>query len=383
MGCGIKAECLNSTSQYNINDRKIDLYIPQYKIAIECNEYGHINYDPNDEKLKLNEILINGIEAFCYNPNKKNFDIDIVIKKLQTVIDRKKLSTMKLDDLIELLREYNTNSLEGQYYESFGQSLITNGFVVDFDNVWKMCKFSRKIHAKKVLINNFLEDIDYNLASNSIKPLKKQNGRPMEKIMITGECFKMFCMTAQTKEAKEIRKWYIKMEINYKNILLTTISILQSERTIVLDAVKNKTIEKKHEVNLKKIEYKKNIHAEIKDENSELCEETNDIKSTKKESQLISILNIVLYANDHTEIKNITDFKTTSIEINKYDYNDAFDDILDDIKDEYGINTIRYYDRKRIDIYILTLIKTMSVALGYKLISKRQSKKIKEPLKYM
>ena len=84
---------------------------------------------------------------------------------------------------------------------------------------------SRKgVMRKSCLINNFDEMIDYIISpSEVIKPKSCS-----EKIILTVDCFKMFCMVAQTEEAKEIRLEYIKIESAYERALLNAISILQT-----------------------------------------------------------------------------------------------------------------------------------------------------------
>jgi hypothetical protein len=37
----------------------------------------------------------------------------------------------------------------------------TTDFVIDFEDVWKWCGFSRKDHAKRILEKHFIIDVDY------------------------------------------------------------------------------------------------------------------------------------------------------------------------------------------------------------------------------
>lgn len=99
----------------------------------------------------------------------------------------------------------------------------TTTFPIDFDDVWKMCEFTQKIHAKKILIKHFKENEDYIILlsqkgerfltpeqSNEI--VKQNGGQNKETIMLNVDTFKEFCMKASTSKAKEIRSYYIKLE---------------------------------------------------------------------------------------------------------------------------------------------------------------------------
>ena len=43
-------------------------------------------------------------------------------------------------------------------------------FVIDFDNVWKWLRFTRKDHAKRLLEKNFTIDIDYQVIKHKPAP---------------------------------------------------------------------------------------------------------------------------------------------------------------------------------------------------------------------
>ena len=45
-------------------------------------------------------------------------------------------------------------------YLNFNSS---SDFIIDFEDVWKWCEFSRKDHAKRLLEKNFKEAIDYKI----------------------------------------------------------------------------------------------------------------------------------------------------------------------------------------------------------------------------
>ena len=98
------------------------------------------------------------------------------------------------------------------------QSLIVsllqsqNDFPVDFDDAWQWVGYSRKSDAKKVLEASFDEGSDFcgDLRKNNLR------GRPLEKIFLTVDCFKSFCMMAGTTKGKDVRRYFLNCESELK-----------------------------------------------------------------------------------------------------------------------------------------------------------------------
>lgn len=127
------------------------------------------------------------------------------------------------DYLVERLNTEDEKqfALHFKLYLEHGYNNTT--FPIDFDDVWKMCEFTQKIHAKKILIKHFEENKDYKIMlsqkgkrfstpeiSNDI--VKQNGGQNKETIMLNVDTFKEFCMKASTSKAKQIRSYYIKLE---------------------------------------------------------------------------------------------------------------------------------------------------------------------------
>lgn len=69
--------------QYPCGAYRIDLYLPEYKIAIECDELGHADRDKEYEDTRQKYIKKHlGCSFVRYNPDSKNFNIFYVINKL-------------------------------------------------------------------------------------------------------------------------------------------------------------------------------------------------------------------------------------------------------------------------------------------------------------
>ena len=74
-------------SQYKCGNYRIDLYFPSLKIAIECDEDGHKNYDKKKEKNRETYIKKSlNCSIIRYNPDKKDFCIFDVINNIFTTI---------------------------------------------------------------------------------------------------------------------------------------------------------------------------------------------------------------------------------------------------------------------------------------------------------
>ena len=82
--------CFNEVTslkrQYKINTYRVDLYFLDYKLVIECDEYGHTDRDPNYEKTREEYITSLGNKIIRFNPNIEKFDLSNVIKDINKVI---------------------------------------------------------------------------------------------------------------------------------------------------------------------------------------------------------------------------------------------------------------------------------------------------------
>lgn len=81
---------LKMNRQYSIGKYRIDLYFPDYKIAIECDEFGHKDrnkiYEHNRQKYIEDKL---GCTFIRYNPDEDDFSIFKVINTIFKNIERK------------------------------------------------------------------------------------------------------------------------------------------------------------------------------------------------------------------------------------------------------------------------------------------------------
>jgi phage antirepressor YoqD-like protein len=106
-------------------------------------------------------------------------------------------------------------------------------FPVDFDQAWQWIGYTRKDTAKDALLRQFANSEDF-----TSFPVETGNGgRPSERIMLTVECFKSFCMMAGTEQGKKVRAYFIECE---RRLKAPQIDFLDHEATLVfaLDQVR-------------------------------------------------------------------------------------------------------------------------------------------------
>ena len=110
--------------QYKVGKYYLDLYFTDYKIVIECDENGHSDRRPSDEKERMNfvnnELNIDDSHWIRFNPDEYNFEISKVIGRIHSLIfDLKKkefdFNMIKLTEdfdfkMKELKKEYENES---------------------------------------------------------------------------------------------------------------------------------------------------------------------------------------------------------------------------------------------------------------------------------
>ena len=78
---------LNPIQQFQVSGYRIDLYFPKEKIAVECDEHGHSNYNEKKEIERQDQIIkLLGCKFIRFNPNEHNFNIGDVINKIMLAL---------------------------------------------------------------------------------------------------------------------------------------------------------------------------------------------------------------------------------------------------------------------------------------------------------
>jgi phage anti-repressor protein len=127
----------------------------------------------------------------------------------------------------------------------------TNDFPINLDDIYKMIGFANKGNAMVTIKNNFIENEDYKKQLLRTQKLVKNNkslggsGLNQEKVMLNVDTFKNICMIAKTDKAKEIRKYYVKLE----NIYNKLINDEHKQHQLELQEKESKLIKQKEEHN--------------------------------------------------------------------------------------------------------------------------------------
>ena len=76
----------NMEDQYKVGKYYIDLYFPDYRLCIECDEEGHSSRRPSDERERMDfvnkELCIDDSYWIRFNPDEKDFDVIKVIGQI-------------------------------------------------------------------------------------------------------------------------------------------------------------------------------------------------------------------------------------------------------------------------------------------------------------
>ena len=107
------------------------------------------------------------------------------------------------DELFEIMKARMSTEQEQifmmSHYLYLQHGSDSTQFVIDFDDVWKNVELSRRDSAKRILIKNFTEHLDYKIAAPHLGGAAFVNGKNLggsgqnkELILLTVDCFKNF-----------------------------------------------------------------------------------------------------------------------------------------------------------------------------------------------
>lgn len=128
-----------------------------------------------------------------------------------------KISNENNNKLFNKIKENFTEDEQKLYIISFYSYLNYdeyNDYVIDLNKIWEWLGFSQKIRAKELLLKNFTENVDYKYDLNNNIDIKKEGrgGHNKEIILLNVNTFKLMCLLAGTEKAKQMHKYYVKLE---------------------------------------------------------------------------------------------------------------------------------------------------------------------------
>jgi hypothetical protein len=113
----------------------------------------------------------------------------------------------------KFLKKYTNipNAFIDELYDMYNEDTLPTDLVIDADYVAKWLEIP-KYRVIKSLRINYQKDVDY-IIEKSINPNKTMpNANNYKKVLMTPECFKLFAMRSATKNADEIRAYFIEIE---------------------------------------------------------------------------------------------------------------------------------------------------------------------------
>jgi len=111
----------------------------------------------------------------------------------------------------------------------------TNDYPINLEDVFKMIGFANKGNAMKTIKSNFTEGEDYKMSFFRSENRTKEGGKDNQNVMLNIDTFKNLCMLAKTAKGKDIRKYYVKLENIYNQIIKEEI---EEKETLLQDQQK-------------------------------------------------------------------------------------------------------------------------------------------------
>ncbi len=166
-----------------------------------------------------------------------------------TLINKIKYSFTVPQQQYFLTNFYNYLNYDNQY-----------DFIIDLDSIWKWIGFSRKDPAKRLLDKFFAKDIDYKIMIHPTVEQNQHGGHNKEQILLTVNCFKKFCLKADTKKADEIHDYYIKLESLLQETIIEETDELRKQLQIKNDIIIRNEKSENHKLKIKKEETLLNVY---------------------------------------------------------------------------------------------------------------------------
>jgi phage anti-repressor protein len=148
----------------------------------------------------------------------------------------------------------------------------TNDYPINLDDVFGLIGFANKGNAMKLIKNNFVVDEDYKillLRTEKQNRVENRGGHNKEIVKLNIDTFKNLCMITKTEKGKEIRKYYVKMEniynelikeeLNEKNLELNSKREELDYKDYLIDKVKGESLLQKHNLLLQEFNKQNNI----------------------------------------------------------------------------------------------------------------------------
>jgi len=121
-------------------------------------------------------------------------------------------------DIQSFLKKYSNvdNKFVNDFFSLYKADTNSTDHVIDLDVVAKYL-YCQKQHLIQTLKDSYVENIDYKILGNKVV---KAVGRSKKYILLTPDCFKLLCMQSRSKNAHQVRLYFLEVEktlFAYKN----------------------------------------------------------------------------------------------------------------------------------------------------------------------
>jgi phage anti-repressor protein len=229
----------------------------------------------------------------------------------------------------------------------------TQDYPINLEDVYKMIGFANKGNAMKTIKSNFVENEDYKIALFHMEKRKNEGGFNKETVMLNTDTFKNLCMIAKTDQGKKIRKYYVKLE-NIYNELIKQQFEQQKVELKLKDIETQRLLEEKElqlqEKELELIKYKEKVYEEIEKTGHIYVIKTDGGTKVGKTKDAVKKRIKGLQTGNMNDIQVLLDFKTSNA--------DLLERTVHYILDRYRCNSNREFFDCDVD-FIKTVVETI------------------------
>ena len=119
----------------------------------------------------------------------------------------------------------------------------TDGFIVDFDDLWKELGYTRKDNAKQKLVDQLVLDKDYILLPGIQEQTPQRGGHNAETIRLTTKGAKLFSMRARTRLGDEVAEFFVDVLDAFSDYHLITLHFQTDAATRSLQTAQTKLLQ--------------------------------------------------------------------------------------------------------------------------------------------
>ncbi|BCS82833.1 hypothetical protein QLL95_gp1290 [Cotonvirus japonicus] len=204
-------------------------------LCVEIDENGHNNYDKinHEDRQKILESC--GYYFVRIKPGE--LDKDEIIGFIDKEINNYQIMYSANINPEVLWLEVKDKGIDKKFFDLIGKSIVCNKkFCVDFDDVVRFTEYTRKNNAKRYLLENFRNEIDFvSLKKSEIEnrddvlllspeQQKTRGGSNRDYIYMTKFAFYSFVLAAGTRKSKEIRMQVLEIYRAHRNIIMGNIN---------------------------------------------------------------------------------------------------------------------------------------------------------------